>query len=77
MKSQIIQISIFDDPYSNKERLTVSSSHLYWRPGYDISFSILSNVSNAGLSSLAKTKLWRRQKQEEKTGNKRSKQYFF
>ena len=37
--------------------------------GYDISFPIFSNASNAGLSSLTKTKLWQREKQKEKTVN--------
>jgi len=44
--------------------------------GYHISFPIVSNTSNAGLLSLAKTKFWRREKPKEKTVDKRPKQYF-
>ena len=44
--------------------------------GYDISFPMFNNTSNAGLPSLRKTKFWQREELNEKTGNKRSKQYF-
>ena len=46
------------------------------RHGYDILFLIFNNASNAGLPSLAKTKFWRKEQLNEKTGNKCPKQYF-
>lgn len=53
-----------------------SSSHVNWKPGYDISFPIFSNASNAGLPSLAKNKIMAKGKPERETVNKQSKQYF-
>jgi len=44
--------------------------------GYSILFPIFNNALNAGLASLAKTTLWQREKQNVKTGNMSSKQYF-
>ena len=61
-KMLLYNIIIFDDLWSNKE--TESSSHVYWRHGYDILYPSLAMPRENKIMA------------KEKTVNKRSKQYF-